>query len=183
MFRVRTVFSGTPGAPYLSTMYFSEAGGTAQQAATAVETYWGAVDGQMSNSLNWATEPDVAIVNAANGQVTAATATTPVFGTGSLADAQLPRASQGLVRWLTGIYVGGRQIRGRTFVPGLTETANTTDGLVTPATQIAIDLANSALVASSNAELQVWSKSLGQSNNTTVGTTWSEFAILRSRRD
>lgn len=183
MYRVRTVFTGTPGAPYLSTMYFAESGGTAQQAATAVGTFWGAVDSNLTNSINWATEADVALVNAATGAVTAAVATVPVTGTGALADAQLPRASQGLVRWLTGIYVGGRQIRGRTFIPGVTEGGNTTDGLITPALQGVIDAAAATLIASANADLEVWSRALGQSNVATVGTTWSEFAILRSRRD
>ena len=183
MYRVRTVFTGTPGAPYLSTMYFAQSAGTAQQAATAVGVFWGAVDAVLSNSMNWATEADVAIVNAADGAVTAAVATTTSLGTGSLPGAQLPRASQGLIRWLTGVYVAGRQVRGRTFVPGLTEDANTTDGILVPATAATIDAACATLIGSANADLEVWSRSLGQSNVATVGTTWAEFAVLRSRRD
>jgi hypothetical protein len=183
MYRVRTNFTGVPGAPYLSTMYFAESGGTAQQAATAAGAFWTALIPNLTNSMNFATEADVALVNAATGVVTGAVATTPVLGTGGRADAQLPRATQGLVRWLTGIYVAGRQVRGRTFIPGLTEDANITDGLVTPAVAAAINNAAATLIASPNADLEIWSRTLGQSNVATVGSTWTEFAILRSRRD
>jgi len=184
MFRVRTVFTGVTGAPWLNTLYFdSDSSGTAQQAATAAGTFWGAVDAYMDNTVAWTTEADVAIVNAATGDVTSAVGTTPVIGSGGDTGDPLPYATQGLIRWLTGIYVGGRQVRGRSFIPGMAESACGASGTVSGAAVIGINAAGAALIADANSTLQVWSPTLGQANNVTIASTWSQFAVLRSRRD
>jgi hypothetical protein len=183
MYRVRVAWNGPAGAPFLSTHYFDLTGGTAQQAATAVGAFWGAVDALINNAYIWTTESDVATVNAATGQVTSATSTTPVIGSGASAATALPRASQALVRWTTGIYVGGRQIRGRTFIPGITESSNGTDGLFSPADVATVNAAGAALIADANSQLLVWSPTLGQANIVTGASTWGDFAVLRSRRD
>ena len=184
MFRVRTTFTGVTGSPWLSTFYFdSETSGTAQQAATAAGTFWGAVDAFMDNSITWATEPDVAIVNAATGNVTSAVGITPVIGSGAATSDPLPYANQGLVRWLSGVYVGGRQIRGRTFVPGICENSVGASGTLGATEVAAFTAAGTALIADANADLEIWSPTLGQSVTASIATTWSQFAVLRSRRD
>lgn len=182
MYRVRTVFTGVQGSPWLSTMMLDQLAGSAAQAVTAVGTFWGAVDALMGNTVNWTTQADVELVNAATGQVTGITTTTPATGTGALAGELAPLVSQGLVRWRTGVYVAGREVRGRTFIPGL-HINSVDDGSVLAASVTTVNTAAAALIADANSALEIWSRVLGVSHDVASGSMWSEFASLRSRRD
>jgi len=159
-----------------------EAGGTGRQAATAVGNFWGAVDSLMEVSVSWTTLADVESVNAANGQVTAVTGTTPATGGGVAATTGLPIATQGLVRWRTGVYANGREIRGRWFIPGLA-TASNNDGAPSSTMLSTVNTAASTLISDANSVLEVWSRANGSAVDVASGTCWSQFAVLRSRRD
>lgn len=184
MLRVRTVFtSAIAGSPYLSTMYFTgddDASG-ALDAVTAVGAFWGAVDALMDSEVTWATEDEV-VVMSNDGTITGSHSITPVTGAGALAAEALPLASQALVRWVTGQYVNGRRLRGRTFIPGLVEASNNNGRLVAASSTVIQNAAN-VLVAVATVDLAVWSKTHSVSFPVSSASVWSEFAILRSRRD
>lgn len=185
MFRVRTVFTGLQGSPYLSTFYFHDAlpvGVTAQQAVTATGAFWNTVDAQLANTLSWSTEADVATVDQVTGDITASTGTTPVSGSGGAVGTNAPTAMQALMRWTTGVYVGGRQMRGRTFIPGLLTSSISGNGpsaaLVTAMNTAAANLINDPTV-----ENLVWSRKNARADLVTAGSAWTTLAVLRSRRD
>ena len=182
MYRVRTEFTGMQGAPWLSTMYFNDTGGTPQQAVTAVGAFWGAVDLHIDNEVDWTTLTDVETVAADSGQVVDITSTTPVTGTGASSSEALPFATQALVRWRTGDFINGREIRGRTFIPGVTELFND-NGRPIAALVSTINTAAATLIGDANSLLDVWSRQNGLARAVVTGSAWSEFAILRSRRD
>jgi hypothetical protein len=188
MYRVRTVFEGFQGTPWLNTLYFDADGGTAQQAATAAGTFWGAVDALMDNEVTWRTEPDVPTINPGTGNLETVTSTTPVTGAGALSTIMLPVATQGLIRWRTGIIVGDRELRGRTFVPGL-GTASNDNGILLAASQTTMQTAAAALISDANSTLVVWHRpsSPGASDGTNASVltanVWGQFATMRSRRD
>lgn len=188
MYRVRTVFSGVQGAPWLNTLYFDDGGGTAQQAATAAGTFWGAVDTYIYGGITWTTEADVANIDPITGVLEGVSSTTPVTGTGGGGSDPLPYATQGLVRWRTGVVVGTRELRGKTFIPGLTETG-VTAALVTAAVVTAVNTASAALISDANSTLVAWHRpdppgsSTGVSWNVVTGQMAPGFAVLRSRRD
>lgn len=182
MYRVRTVFTGIQGSPWLSTMYFDSLGaGTAQQAVSAVGTFWGALDNFMGAGVAWATEADVADINSTTGQPEDVTSTTPSTGAGSGGADLLPAATQGLIQWRTGVFANGREVRGRTFIPGLMETASTGGPSGTFAS--AAPTAAAALIADANSTLIIWSRANSSFAPVTSGTLWTSFAVLRSRRD
>lgn len=183
MFRVRVAISGTSGAPYVATHYFIETGGSAQEAADAAHSFWTDVAPHTSDNLLYLVEPIVVIVDSTTGLPTGAVAvsTTPISG--GDANTELPRASQALIRWVTGIYVNGRQVRGRTFVPGLTENQLLAGGQLNPAAQAALNAAAADFVADANSILCVYSPTNALAIATTGGSSWGEFAVLRSRRD
>lgn len=187
-YRVRTVFSGVPGTPWLSTMYFEEVGGTAQQAATAVGTFWGAVDALMSSTVSWTTEADVSTINDATGELTDITVTTPVTGAGAQAVTLGPIVAQALVRWRTGAFINGRNLRGRTFVPGLIESQSDA-GRPDASVQATINTAAAALIADANSVLNIWHRpnppgsATGAGEAVLSGLCWNQWASLRSRRD
>jgi hypothetical protein len=188
MYRVRTVFEGFQGTPWLSTLFFDENGGTAQQAANAAGAFWGAADALMDNEVNWRTEPDVAEIDAITGQLESVSSTTPVIGSGALTTLMLPVATQALVRWRTGIIVGDRELRGRTFVPGL-GTASNDNGVLLAASQTTLQTAAAALIADANSVLVIWHRptspgaSDGQAASVLTANVWGQFATMRSRRD
>lgn len=183
MYRVRTIFTGPSGAPWVNTLFFAESGGTAQDAANAVGDFWSNIDAIQSNAISWTTEADVVLVNEDTGLATGVTATTPVSGAGGASDEMLPVASQALIRLLTGVFNDGRQIRGRIFVPGLTETSNTTGGILSGTAGVGLSDAVTNLIGDADSELVVWSRSGLQAHPAIAGTVWNQFAVLRSRRD
>lgn len=182
MYRVRTTFTGVTGSPWVSTAFFSEAGGTSQQAATAVGAFWAAVDSLMEVSVSWTTLADVELVDAVTGQVTGVESTTPLTGGGVAATTGLPVATQGLVRWRTGSYHNGRENRGRWFIPGLA-TASNTDGQPSSTMLSTVNTAAATLITDGNSVFQIWSRANAHADNVTAGSCWSQFAVLRSRRD
>jgi hypothetical protein len=181
--RVRTNFTGPQGSPWVSTIYgdgISQVEAEAQ--VLSIGTFWGAVDALMNNDVDWATEAEVERVNVATGDVEAVFVTTPQTGTGALVTELLPLVAQAVVRWRTGVFVGGREIRGRTFIPGLTEAANT-GGSVTPANAATIQAAAQAMIDDVTWEMVVWSRTHAQAPEVATASVWSQFSYLGSRRD
>lgn len=184
MLRVRTSFtSAIGGGPYLSTMYFTgdDDQSGADAAVAAVGTFWGAVDALMDTEVSWATVPEVAVLDN-SGVLQDVLATTPQSGTGAVTASSLPLASQALIRWITGGFVAGRRLRGRTFVPGLTTNA-LSNGRLASGTQTTLDAAAEALIADVNTTLAVWSKTNSLTFPVEQASVWNELATLRSRRD
>lgn len=182
MWRVRTGFTGSQGAPYLNTLYFDTLGGTAGQAVAAAGAFWGDVDALIVNDLSWATEPEVYQLSEVTGQPVSVTQVTSLTGTGAKTGAMLPRATQGLIRLGTGVFVGGREIRGRIFVPGL-EVGADNNGSLEASYAAALEAATLTLQTDANSALVVWSRKNGQMEGVIASSAWSEFAVLRSRRD
>lgn len=181
MLRVTTVFTGVAGSPYFSIMHFGGVGQTGADAAVAaVGDFWTAIDQYMVTSLSWATEAEVENITPA-GALQGVLVTTPETGSGGDAGQGLPPATQGLIRWRTGVIVSGRELRGRTFIPGLAETAS--DGGPQGTFVTDANAAAAALAAESVGELVVWSRTHAAAHPVISGTLWSEFAVLRSRRD
>lgn len=183
MYRVQTTFSGTPvNGGGVQHFYFSEPAGTAAQAHSAVVTFWQGIANNMSNTLSFTVEGEVELVDEADGHVTGITSVSAVSGTGNLAGDILPPATQGLIRWRTGAFVDGREIRGRTFLPAMLE-ANSTLGVPLSAITTSFTSYGSGLIANATSELLVYSRTLHASATVVTASTWTKWAQLRSRRD
>lgn len=178
-YRIRTVFTGVPGSPYMSNFFF-DAGevGDATAAANATYDFWNAVDGYMTTACTWVIDNDVPLFT--NPETIAGwESVVGGTGTGQKSDEQMPRSNQILVQWSTGVVFNNRRIRGRTFIPALTQDANF-NGAVLPATAAAIDTAATALVGQG---LTIASRAANTFNLVTSADVWGQFAVLRSRRD
>lgn len=180
MLRVITRFTGVQGSPWFSTIHMDGTDQTSATAAnTAVGAFWESVDNYIDNAVLWATESEIESINPVTGETVGAFAVTPVSGSGDAAGDLLPIAAQALVRIRTGVFVGGREIRGRIFVPGVNETYNA-NGVLEPTAQTGILAAANTLDA---AGLLVWSRTHGQAVIASTLSVASDFAVLRSRRD
>ena len=186
MLRVKTVFTGVTGSPWLNTFNFGGPAQTGNQtdadaAVAATGAFWGAVDAHMNTSVVWSTLGEVLFVGD-DGVAAGSFATTPQTGSGGTASDILPFATQGLVRLLTSTFLSGRQVRGRIFIPGLTEAA-ATGGSLASGTQSAITAAASTLNTVATPPLAVWSRVNATVIPVSAVSTWAQFAVLRNRRD
>lgn len=178
-YRIRTVFTGVPGAPYMSNFYFDAAEvGDASAAAGATYGFWNAVDAFMTTACSWRIDNDVPLFTNPD-TIAGWEFVTGGTGAGSQSDEAMPQANQILVQWSTGVVFNNRRIRGRTFIPALTQQANFA-GAVLPTTAAAIDTAATALSAQG---LTIASRAANTFNLVTSADVWSQFAVLRSRRD
>lgn len=183
MLRVRVVFtSAIGGSPFLATHYFihGDTQAAADAAVAATGTFWGAVDAFMDSECSWATESEVAVLTTA-GVLEGILATTPATGTGAVGGSAVPKVANGLIRWITPAFIGGRRLRGRTFVPNLS-TGSLNNGIVAAATVTGLNAAAAAFIADATTTLAVWSKTSSTAANVATASTWTEFASLRSRR-
>lgn len=183
LYRVRTNLVGGTGAAQVSTMFFSSAAGeTAQDAATAVRTFWFTIKDRISNHYVMTVEPEVFLIDQSTGEPSGIAATTTTSVTGIQESTPLPWMTQGLIRWQTGVFVGGRQIRGRTFIPGTTTTDNLL-GVPTSTYTSELNTAAAALLGTTGVTLLTYSRKNHTSFAVVSRNTWDKWAELRSRRD
>lgn len=180
LYRIEAVISGTPGAPFYSRILMSTSVGTPAQASAAWRTFWVDASGFIANNLSVQVTDTVYTLDGATGQITAATSvpTTAAVG-GSASDPQLPYANQGMIRWATGVYRNGREVAGRTYVPGLTNAANN-DGVISTTYRVGVTAAAATLRAKGVA---VYSPTAQQWYSPITNAIPAKIAVLRSRRD
>ena len=184
LYRIPIVWTGAQiQGGGLTTFYFSDAGGTAAQAVTAVNTFLAATEDRRVIGTAWAFAGDVQILNTATGALQAVTTVTPSSGTGTLAGDALPAQTQGLLRLLTTSVVSGRLLRGRLFLPGCGEADSGSGGTPGSTYRNDYDAAAAALIADGSSVWQVWSHTHGSAGDVTQAITWTKYAALRSRRD
>lgn len=178
-YRIRTVFTGVPGSPYLSNFYFDTGTvGDASAAAAAVYDFWNAVDSNMVNTMAWNIEDDVALFT--NPETIAGWETVAGGnGAGLVSGDSLPWSTQLLIQWSTAVVFNNRRIRGRTFVPGFVESQNSA-GVPVLSLRDAVEDAADAMVGSG---LVVASRASNTFVPITGAAVWSQWAVLRSRRD
>ena len=183
-YRVNTVMTGASGAPYFSRLHFeSQPGDTtpfATDTALAVESFWVALKGNLAAGMSITVDPEVQLVNDLTQDVEqvfiASTTTITTDGPGE----PLPSMAQGLVQIRTGVFVGGREIRGRMFVPRLTEN-DSTGGRPTAGIRTTVAGAFEDLLIAHTPPVGV----LGKAGFTpaTSATVWGEWSYLSTRRD
>ncbi|MCZ6914750.1 MAG: hypothetical protein O7C59_10075, partial [Rickettsia endosymbiont of Ixodes persulcatus] len=157
--------------------------GEATAAANAVRAYWEAMKGFLAAPNTITVQPDVPSVDVATGSIIENFVTTTVAVSATVATEPLPFANQALVQLRTGDYVGGRELRGRWFIPGQLESGST-NGRLTAAWRSALlsQTATFLTAASAGGGIVVWSPTHGVASNVNAHGVWDEFAVLRSRR-
>lgn len=187
MWRCQTVITGAGGSPYYLVGYFDADGGS----ATFANRDWhgficgtiGPSAATMPNGWQILTEAEVQRVNPVDGEILAVEAATPYVSVGTASGELLPPANQLLTRWRTGTYVARREVRGHTNIPGIVEPNSGPDGRPINALVNANNTRADGMIASDNSRHVVWSKKNGVWHTTVTASTWTEFAVLRSRRD
>lgn len=182
--RIRTLWSGVAGTPWYTNMFFTRVVGTEDAAIEAVADFWNAMDLYIKSTVTWDVQEQIDLLDDVTGNLVGTEGGTGISGAGSASDELLPPSNQMLVNWFTDAFAGGRRIRGKTYVPGLTQLGNEAgvpsalalSALGTAASQLIID-------TSSSGPLRVYSRRNARSDVVTNRGVYSQFAVLRSRRD
>lgn len=205
LYRVTTTIAGnTVAGGGISEMYFDAGGGAlVADAVDCVRDFYDALKAIMHSSTVFTISGVVETVNEVTGDVTAAGSTTGTSVTGTSATDPAPGSTQGLIQWRTGVYSDGRELRGRTFLPGMLS-GRSSNG-IPDATALTAMAAAVAAVTGHTASAQVWRRPrlealalgspgqpgyrpahdarVGSMADIVTGTPWTKWAVLRSRRD
>lgn len=182
LYRVRTLLAGTAAVGGgMNILHFAAAGGSAANAATAAATFWTDLQSAMVPNVSWALDPQIDVIESTTNKLTAVDTGPATSGAGVATGEPCPFATQGRINWFTGNVVNFRQLKGKTFVPGPSETQNNGAPLSTYITDL--NAAAAALIANVNSQLVVYSVTHKLFFDTLDGLAWNKWAILRSRRD
>lgn len=192
MLRVTTEMTGLAGAPYFSAQYFA---GTepaeAEEATDAVGAFWQGLIGFITAGLVMKQADEVDVIDPATGLITDTHTVTGPSNT-STGNAPLPKATQGLLRVRTSDFLAGRRVQGRVFIPALANDAQVGGVPSGPFNAALISVGNDLLEGTLDVNSWgVWHRpnpdaevpSVGSFHAATGVGTWSQFAVLRSRRD
>lgn len=195
--RIRTLFAGVAGTPWYSNLYFNEEAGSpiGAGAVDAVNDMWLFVASNIANNISWTVLGEIAILNEVDGKLVGVTNVANEVGAGTSAGDMLPFSTQLLGRQFTNAFVNGRRVRGRTFLPGLTEDANTDGAPIAGMVSAWTAAMNQLLV--SVPDWVVWARPFegdpeavppkpardGSQHPITSVATSTQWAVLRSRRD
>ena len=181
-YRVSTVLGGSQvEGGGITHFAFDISETTPQDAADAVIAFWSAIDTAMSTSVSWEVLDQVAMVNESNGQTSVVVNVNGDSGSGGASGTPLAKATQGVVQWFGSDWVAGRQVRGRTFIPGPT-TNHLANGAPAGPYRTALQSAAEGLLAADQG-LVVYSPTHGSLSAVQAVGTSSKFGVLRSRRD
>ena len=196
--RVRTVFTGVAGSPFYNNLYFGTIADVInpQACVDAVDVAWTTLTSIMRIDLIGAIEAEVPIIEDTTGEIQSVVSTTGGVVDPTSAAEPLPTASQGLVRISTNTFLNGRRLRGRIFVPGLTEASQST-GVPNASTITSLAAMGMSLINDANTNLVIYRRPRpeedppnpnkpardGASASAVSATGWGQFAVLRSRRD
>lgn len=167
--------------------YFDAAVGTPTQQIAAWHAFCTGGSGVTSsgypNGITFSTEAEVTTINPETGDPVDVVTGTPLttLGTGNLE--MLPTMTQGLVRWRSGVFLNGREVRGRTNIPGVTENLNTVQGQPVDTYIQALTDRATALRVNTAVAFVIYSKKNGQWYTVTSGSGSPKWGVLRSRRD
>jgi hypothetical protein len=182
--RIRTVFTGVGGSPAYSNLYFDDDGTAAGVYQSFVFDMWSTLKDIIDSRVTLTMVNPIPIIDTATGQTTGV-----VTGDGGTvvctsSGDPLPPATSGLVQLHTGVFSGGREIRGRCFIPYPTEGQNTA-GLPTSGYKGELIAAFEEMngISGANGALSVYSRVHHGSELVTSIAAWDQWASLRSRRD
>lgn len=171
----------------LTVMYFASAVQTVEAAREAVGTYWESVNALLADGAEWTVRTTGREVDPENGALAGFWADpTPYTGFGAISGSPVANATMAVQQWLTESIVRRRQVRGRTFIPGLHPTS-LFNGQLSTGSVSALTAAGSTLVADVDSTLVVWSRPVngvgGSEHGVSAASAWVELGVQRRRRD
>lgn len=170
---VTTFYTDDPGP-------LGNSGAAAVALAGKVGDYYDSMQAGISTKVSFDGEPVVERIDEATGQPTGLESVDPWHFDGTNPGDPLPDSCQLLLHLRTGVFVAGRELRGRINIPGLTEDNNDGGGLSPASVANYVDLAK--VLYQDDPKICVWSRVHQRHEEVKTIGVWAEWAILRTRR-
>lgn len=180
--RIRTVFTGVAGTPWYSNQYWAIGSGDPDPVLDDTEAFWEGMAAMIKSTVVGTVEGTCAVIESTTGQTVGVKSAANRTCTFTNTADPLPWATQGVITLRTGEFTAGREIRGRIFVPGISEEYCTNGILSTSATAL-MQAAADELLSESSEAWHVYSPTHLTSAAVTAVSTTTKPGVLRSRRD
>lgn len=180
--RVQTIGTGVAGAPFYTNLYFEGGIWSPTAMRDRVADAWDQLTNYLNNGATFTVQGLIPEYDVATGQTVGQEVVAnalPVSGAST--EPGMAYHTQGLVQWRTGVFVLGRELRGRSYIPALTEAANSDGAPVGGFTSALNDFVD-ALTTSAQPQISVYSRTHGDARTVTGGAPWNQFAYMASRR-
>lgn len=181
----------------------TEDSGGAAFVRSALDAFWTACMPVVDTGFTFTLDPVLYVMDPATGAVSGTLPVATFTKTGSDSAGRAPNQLQYVIQFKTGAYIGGRNLRGRVYVPGVSEFGISGGGLHASAVT-ALQGAGDGLVSAASAQFGIWSRPqearqlfdsrtgqlkksyparAGQLADAETASVWNKFGTLRSRRD
>lgn len=185
MLEVLTNITTVNGSGKVAVMHFGS-GTDPVGAVPLVRAFWAACANVLHISTKFNVLGNGRVLDPETGELTGFyNVAAPAEVVGVSTDQMVPDAAQALVQWRTGVVRAGREIRGRTFIPGLTN-SNTTNGNLSAFSIGEFREAGDVLTGGA-LDFGIWSRPIeggraGAFAAADSSDVWPEMAVLRRRR-
>lgn len=154
--RVNVAWQNWPGAPGVSTFYLSAP--ALQANVDSIRTFFNACAGLLPSGMTITVPASGDLINDVDGKITGSwTVATPPAVVTCTAAGQYAGNAGAVVHWLTGSVLGGRRVRGKTFMVPLVSAYEANGSLLASAITTLQNAAN-ALVTATSPNLRVFSR-------------------------
>lgn len=154
-----------------------------QDAVDATDALIEIVDGAVVTGVTLRADPTVRTLDSATGALTdEVTVTAPPVQPGTASPPQLADQTAMLVRWSTGLVVGRRILRGRSYIPGIAASYSN-NGQPSPANVDPIVPLLQAWINGLDSTFVIWSRTAGTTRPVTSASIAPFWASQKRRRD
>lgn len=183
--RIRVTLTGAQGLPGVSTFYAL----SGPNAVTDLQTFYTALVTFFPANVDILVEGSGETIDESTGDAVGSWSTAQPAGINATGAGGYAAPVGLLVSWITGIFVGGRRVRGHTFLVPMVNSKFDPDGQSTSAAASTIETAANALIAAHAGNMLVYHRETaeGAADGTGVAMTSAlvsrKATVLRSRRD
>lgn len=188
--RARVLWTGFIGAPGYSTFYCAGAEDptVASSFLNSVQALFNGIKTYIPSDVTLTFPGDLAVIDDATSQQVSGVAVTAPANVVGTSVASYSAATGIGMDWLTGVFSGGRLVRGRTFIVPAGSNAYGTDGQVAAGCKTAVNSAIDTYLAANDGALRLIqrvtaARPVGTSAQISSGMTAPKVFVLRSRRD
>lgn len=179
--RLTIVSTGFNGAPAYNTFHGICADDTdIENWVDTVELLWSNLASNLANGTTATFDGVVERYAVSTGQTTSIFTASPWTKTGTWGTNKAPGGTCALLQWRTGTYTNGRELRGRSYISGIGDFGNASG---TVGSSELSDMTNAATTYASGSLSAIYSRTNAEEASISSGVCWSQFALMRSRRD